>query len=106
MDIKRIKFERTGGFAGIRLAADFELGDLPDEQAHTLTELLGGMGFNELPERFGDTTAIADGFTYEVTVETQEWKHTVTTGETSSQEKLETLIDLLTKIAREQARKK
>jgi len=106
MDIKRIKFERTGGFAGIRLAADFELGDLPDEQSRTLTALLDDMDFNKLPEQLGSMTAIADGFVYAVTVETQEWKHTVTTGESSSQESLESLINLLTKIARERARKK
>ena len=40
MDIKRIKFERTGGFAGIRFAADIEPDDLPDEQARTLLNCL------------------------------------------------------------------
>ena len=106
MDIERIKFERTGGFAGIRLAADFKLSDLPDEQARTLANLLGNMAFNELPESFGNTNTIPDGFTYEITVETKQWKHTITTGEVSSPENMETLLALLSQIARELARKK
>jgi hypothetical protein len=107
MDIKRIKFERTGGFAGMRLAADFELDDLPDEQAHTLAELLDDMDFNKLPKRLGDTTSMADGFTYEITVETKKWEHTVTISEESSiPDKVESLLELLNRIAREQARKR
>ena len=106
MDIERIKFERTGGFAGIRLAADFGLDDLPDEQAQTLVDLLDNMAFNKLPENFGSATTIPDGFTYEITVETKQWKHTVTTGEVSSPENLENLLTLLNQIARQLARKK
>ncbi len=33
MDVERIKFERTGGFAGIRLAADFDVSDLEEAEA-------------------------------------------------------------------------
>jgi hypothetical protein len=106
MDIERIKFERTGGFAGIRLAADFKLDDLPSGQAHTLADLLDNMAFNELPESFGNKNTVPDGFTYEITVETKQWTHTVTTGEVSSPENLETLLTLLNQIARELARKK
>lgn len=106
MDIKRINFERTGGFAGIRLAADFGLDDLPDEQARQLTDLLDNMGFNEMPQHFGGNNNVADGFFYEVTVETTEWIHTITTGEMSVPEELESLLELLNKIARERARKK
>jgi len=106
MEIERIKFERTGGFAGIRIAADFGLGDLPDEQARTLLALLDEMEFNELPMRLGGTTSMADGFTYEVFIETKKWKHTVTIiEEPSVPDKVEALLDLLNQIARERMRK-
>ena len=106
MDIERIKFERTGGFAGIRLAADFGLDDLPDEQAQTLTDLLDNMAFNKLPESFGNTNTVPDGFTYEITVETKQWKHTITMGEVTSPENMENLLTMLNQIARDLARKK
>ena len=54
MEAKRIKFERTGGFAGIRLAADIELDELPEDQVHQLLELLDEVDFDELPEQLTD----------------------------------------------------
>ncbi len=96
MDIERIKFERTGGFAGIRLASDFKLDELPDDQAHTLTELLDDMNFDELPKQLGSATSLADGFTYEITVETKKWKNTVIINDgTSLPDKMESLLELL-----------
>ena len=51
MQVERIKFERTGGFAGMRIATDLKLDDLPDEQANSIRELLNDMDFAELPEQ-------------------------------------------------------
>ena len=45
MHIKRIKFERTGGFAGIRLAADIEVDELPEDEKHKILELLDEVDF-------------------------------------------------------------
>ena len=107
MDIERIKFERTGGFAGIRLASDFKLEELPDEQARTLAELLDDMDFDELPKQLGGASSMADGFTYEITVETKKWKHTVTINDGASlPDKMESLLELLNRVTRERARKK
>ena len=105
MDIKRIQFERTGGFAGIRFAADFALGDLPDEQAHTLTELLDDLDFDELPEQILGDQQVADGFTYSITVVTEKRQHTVVTGEASAPEKMHDLVQLLNEIARSRAKR-
>ena len=33
MEVERIKFERTGGFAGMTIARDLKLDDLSEEQA-------------------------------------------------------------------------
>ena len=105
MDIKRIKFERTGGFAGIRFAADFELDDLPKDQAHQILELLDEMDFDELPEQILGNQQAADGFTYSITVVTEKRQQTVTTSDTSVPHKMEPLLEILTKIAKQQARK-
>ncbi len=105
MDIKRVKFERSGGFAPIRFFADFELADLPDDQAHQLRELFDDLDFDELPERLLGKEPVPDGFTYSITVESDKRSHTVTTGDTSAPEKMQPLFDLLTRIARQQMRK-
>ena len=106
MDIKRIKFERTGGFAGIRFAADFELDDLPDDQAHQLLEMLDDLDFDELPEQILGKQQIADGFNYSITVISEERQHSVITSDTSAPKDMGPLLELLTQIARQQARNK
>ena len=105
MEVRRIKFERTGGFTGMRIAADIEPGDLPEEQARTLLELLDDLDFNEIPEHIISQSG-ADQFTYSVTVETQKWEHTVITGDESAPEKMHDLLELLNRLARKQMRRK
>ena len=106
MDIKRIKFERTGGFAGIRLAADIELDEMPKDQAEQILELLDDMDFDELPENLTGKSNVADGFNYCITIESDKREHTVTAAESAISGKMESLLELLTKIARQQARNK
>lgn len=99
MHVERIKFERTGGFAGMRIARDLKLDDLPEEQAHTILELLNDMDFDELPEHLLDESG-PDQFTYTITVETQKGEHTVVTGDASAPEKMQELLQLLNRLAR------
>jgi hypothetical protein len=100
MHVERIKFERTGGFAGIRIARDLKMDDLTDEQADTLRELLDDLDFEELPEQMMDTESMPDQFTYVITVETQRGEHTVVTGDASAPEKMQELLQLLNRLAR------
>ena len=100
MQVERIKFERTGGFAGMRIAREIKPDDLPDEQAHTLLELLDDLDFEELPAQMKGTESMPDQFTYVITVETKKWEHTVVTGDTSAPEKMQELIQLLSRLAR------
>jgi len=105
MKVERIQFERTGGFAGIRFAADFKPDDLPAEQSQELLDLLDDLGFDELPEQMLDNKVIADGFNYSIMVETPERRHTVVADDSSAPEKMQELLQLLTRIARNQMRK-
>lgn len=100
MDVERIKFERTGGFAGMTIARDLRLDDLSEEQAHTLSELLDELDFEELPERMTGTESMPDEFTYRITVETRRGEHTVTTGDASAPEKMQELLQFLNRLAR------
>jgi hypothetical protein len=105
MKVERIQFERTGGFAGIRFAADFKPEDLPREQSKELFDLLDDLDFDELPGNMLGKNPIPDSFTYSITVETTRKTHTVVTGDSSAPEKMQELLQLLTRIARNQMRK-
>ena len=100
MQVERIKFERTGGFAGMRIARDLKLDDLSDEQAHRLLEILDDLDFEELPEQMTGTESMPDQFTYVITVETRKGEHTVVTGDASAPEKMQELLELLNRLAR------
>ncbi len=100
MNVERIKFERTGGFAGMTIARDLKLADLSEEQAHRLSELLDDLEFNELPEQMTGTESMPDEFTYVITVETKRGEHTVVTGDASAPEKMQELLQFLNRLAR------
>lgn len=100
MQVERIKFERTGGFAGIRIATDLKLDDLPDDQANTILELLDDLDFRELPQQMMNEEGMPDQFTYTITVETKKWEHTVVTGDVSAPEKMQELLQLLNRLAK------
>jgi hypothetical protein len=100
MHVERIKFERTGGFAGMTIARDLKMDDLSEEQAHRLSELLDDLDFEELPEQMLDTESMPDQFTYTITVETRRGEHTVITGDASAPEKMQELLHLLNRLAR------
>lgn len=100
MDVERIKYERSGGFGGMRIAADFKPEDLPEEQRSRLLNLLDDMDFDELPDNLTSKSSMPDQFTYTVTVETKKGQHTVTAGESAAPEKFQELTSLLDRIAR------
>jgi hypothetical protein len=100
MDVERIKFERTGGFAGMTIARDLKPDDLSEEQAHRLSELLDDLEFENLPEQMTGSESMPDEFTYTITVETLRGEHTVVTGDASAPEKMQELLQFLNHLAR------
>ena len=102
MEAKRIKFERTGGFAGIRFAADINLNDMPQDQVQQILGLLNDVDFTNLPEQILGSHQVPDSFMYSITVISEKQEHTVTTSDTTAPDKMEPLFSLLTQIARQQ----
>ena len=100
MDVNHITFERTGGFAGIRFAADFEMSTLPANQASTIAGLLDDLDFANLPAAIRGNPKMSDQFTYTVTVKAAKWQHTVTVSDPAAPAKLQELLQLLTQIAK------
>jgi hypothetical protein len=102
----RIKFERTGGFAGMKISASFDLDELPEEQSKPLLELLDDADFDELPALIMPRTPGADQFTYKIEVDGRKGAHSVQTTDSAAPEKLRPLLETLNRLARSQAGKR
>ena len=93
----RVSFRRTGGFAGRSLEGSLDSSTLSVSQARRLKELLKKSGFFELPSNLESSPANADQFSYRVTVETEEGKHTVEASEIAVPAAMRPLLDFLTR---------
>ena len=100
MHVQRIQYERTGGFAGMRFHADFEPGDLPEEQSRALLDLLDELDFDELPEDLTAGASHPDQFIYTITVKTHKGERTVVVGDSSASDEMRELLRMLDRIAR------
>lgn len=99
----KISYERTGGFAGMRMAITIDVDSLPASDAAALRKLVSDADFFNLPEtRAGKV--IPDGFQYAITVEGDEKKRTVQATEASVPDSLRPLLDDLSLRARSQRR--
>src|SRR5882724_4052394 len=92
----RVRFERSGGFAGITLGGEFDSANLPPEQTSELNRLIEGSRFFELPAVIRTTQAGADRFQFTVSVDTGTQKHSIELDEKSAPENLRPLLKWLT----------
>jgi len=106
MQIERIRFERTGGFAGIRLAADISVNELPEDEKKEIIELLDNTDFDELPEKVAGQVPVPDEFVYSISVEAEQKEYKVLAGESALPNDLEPLLKILEKITKRQMRNK
>lgn len=106
MHIERIKFERTGGFAGIRFAADINMNDLSEAERNKITELLDDVNFKELSEKASGKSPIPDEFVYSLTVKTDEKEYAILSGESALPDQMQPLLDILMQTAKQQMRNK
>ena len=104
MYVEKIKFERTGGFAGIRLAADIDVNNLPEDQKREILDLLDDMGFEELPEKISGKMPIPDEFVYSIVVEAEKREYKVMAGESALPDDTKPLLEILEQIAKRQMR--
>jgi hypothetical protein len=97
----RASLERTGGFAGMRMATSADSTALPDEDAKKLRQMVDQAEFFKLPETMAATKSMADRFQYKLTVEDGGRKHTVVVGEEAIPASLKPLVDFLSKQPRQ-----
>jgi hypothetical protein len=105
MRIEKIKFERTGGFAGIRLAADIEMDELPEEQRREILDVLDEMDFEELSDKFTSGISFPDGFVYAISVESEKREYRLVAGESALPDDVQPLIEILESITKRRMRR-
>jgi hypothetical protein len=96
----RILFERTGGFAALKLKRTLDSSELPAGEVQRLDRMLKASRFFELPPRLESSTPGADRFHYKLTVESDQGLRTVEASETAVTDDLRTLIEWLTSLSR------
>lgn len=97
----KIFFERSGGFMGRKVTANFDLHELPEDQAEALEEMLDEADFFELP---ADLTRppMPDAFTYTITVHREVRQHSIRVSDATAPDDLRPLLEELNKQARMQ----
>lgn len=96
-----IIFERSGGFAGMRVAYSVDTENIPPEEALSIQELVEQADFFNLPAVTSGKSSLPDQFQYVLTLETETEKHTLETGDNSASPPLKVLLRKLTLLARE-----
>jgi hypothetical protein len=99
----KISFERTGGFAGMRMVTTVDVDSLPASEAAMLRKLVADVDFFNLSE-IPAGKAIPDGFQYAITVEGDGKQRTIQVAEASIPDKLRPLLKDLSVRARSQPR--
>lgn len=87
-----IHLVRSGGFGGMRREVRIETLSLPRGEREPLEGLVRAAGFFSLPEKFPKPGKGADFFTYSITVEDGERRHTVEVSQPSLPDGLRPLI--------------
>lgn len=104
----RIHFERTGGFAGMRLSTTVDSDELPEPQAEKLKDAVQNTSFFELPDHLEQggsgasrgASSGADRFSYHITVEQEGRSHSVVAPESALDDALRDLVQFLESLAR------
>lgn len=96
----RIVFERSGGFAGMRISATIDTQALSPEQASELRSLIEAAHFFDLPKTIRSSTPGGDQFQYQVTIEGEGKRHTIEVNDASAPASLQPLLRQLTRLAR------
>ncbi len=96
----KIHFERTGGFAGMKLKVSLDSETLSQANARQLERLLDSSRFFQQPTTEGPTQTAPDRFHYKVTVESDGGSRTMEASDASLPDEMRPLLDYLTRLSR------
>lgn len=100
-DQLRVRMDRSGGFAGIRLSADIDASTLDDDEARGLRDLVDRAAVFEVEtEGEGPPPRARDCFVYRITVEDRGRERTIEVDEAEMPERCRPLVDWLLDKAR------
>ena len=93
----KIYFERSGGFAGIRMSTEVDTHSLPPDEAHKIQGMIDNAKFFDLKESSSQPPKrAADYFKYKITVQTEEGtQNTIETNDINMPSELRPLINYL-----------
>lgn len=97
----RVSFERTGGFAGMRVTATIDSEALPPDEEHKLRHMVETTDFFQLPATLPAPAHGADRFVYRLTVESGGRRHTVEASDAAVPSSLRPLLEWLIAAARQ-----
>lgn len=92
----QIHFERSGGFAGMKLQHDVDSASLSPDQAQQLSQLLESAQFFKLPQTLQATSPGADRFKYKISVNDGGQSHSVELDDGTAPEQVKPLLRWLT----------
>jgi hypothetical protein len=98
--ILRVFFERSGGFAGIRIATTIDAANLSPEQVEKLKQLIQDADFFHLPAVIASHPPQPDRFQYKIEVDQDGQQHVVVVGEASIPAGLRPLVTWLMDLAK------
>ena len=101
----RIDFQRSGGFAGLKLRLSLDVNTLPDEQAKAIRRMIDEANFLTIDEVLPGAPNVRDEYQYQITVITENIQHSIQAAESSMPESLRPFVEELTRLAREQRRR-
>jgi len=96
----KVKFQQSGGFAGLIRGCELDTDDLSADEARTLQSLVEQSNLEGI--KGGQTPGARDLMTYEITVETGEGVHHVSFDDMSMPESVEPLLEFLESRAKPQ----
>lgn len=92
----RITVQRTGGFTAIPITKTVDVTAMPTNEATQLRQMVEAADFFDLPAEIPSTSQ-PDRFVYQISVEQEGKRHSVTVGETAMGPDMKSLVDLLMK---------
>jgi len=95
-----IQFGRSGGLMGTTTKSSFDLSDLQEGDATQIRTIVEQINFSTLPKDLSVAKNAPDQFTYTISIQTQEWEHTIITSDSSAPPDIQPLIKILTDISR------
>jgi hypothetical protein len=96
----RIRLERSGGFAGVKLSSSVDTEKLSPDDARQLRKIVEGATFFELPNVIKSSRPIPDRFLYRIQIEEGGRTKEVEVDEASLPNQLKPLVERLLEAAR------